>query len=112
MEAVAALKRNSPVISNSSRRPMPLPYQTRLIMITAKRGSPGAEKAQVVNKPQTATVADLRIDSGSSTIAPTPPQFSASQVADLMRQIRLVEAQGQSADELKKRLYEAIEQMR
>jgi len=113
MEAIAALKRNNSITINSSRRPMPLPYQTRSIVITAKRGSPGAEKAQiVVDGQRVAQPATAKTGPGSITITPGKPQFSASQVADLMRQIRLAEAQGRPADDLKKKLYEAVEQMR
>ena len=113
MDAVNALKRNNSITINSSRRTMPVPYQSRSIVITAKRGSPGAEKAQVVVDGQrVAQPAATKTGPGSITITPSKPQFSASQVADLLRQIRLAEAQGRPVDDLKKKLSEAVEQMR
>jgi hypothetical protein len=116
MEAVNTLRRSNSITINTSRRPMPLPYQTRSIVITAKRGAPGAERAQIVVDGQRVTPpAPAKSGAGSITITPsTPskPKFSASQVADLMRQVRLAEAQGRPSEDLKKQLYEAVEQMR
>jgi hypothetical protein len=113
MDTVNAMKRSSSVVVNASRRPMPLPYQPRSIVITAKRGSPGAEKAQVVVDGQRlAPPAAAKSGPGSITITPGKPQFSASYVADLMRQIRLAEAQGRPVDQLQQQLVEAVESMK
>ncbi len=112
MDMVNAMKRSSTITVNSSRRPMPLPYQPRSIVITAKRGSPGAERAQVVVDGQTVPPAGTKAGSGSITITPSQPRYSAGQVAELMRQIRLAEAQGRPADHLRKQLYEAVEAMK
>ncbi len=113
MDVVTTLRRSSSVVVNASRRPMPLPYQPRSIVITAKRGSPGAERAQVVVGGQrVAAPATAKRGPGSISITPGKPQFSASYVADLMRQIRLAEAQGRPTDQLQRQLFEAVESMK
>ena len=110
MVAIENFRRSSAIVVNS-RRPAPLPYQPRSIVITAKRGAPGAERAQVVVDGQAATPA--RSAPGNITIKPSQPSPpSAGQVAELMRQIRLAEAQGRPAEELRKQLFETVEQMK
>ena len=103
--AINSFRRNA-VASKNSRRPMPLPYQPRSIVITAKRGKPGVERVQVVSgktgdKPTAAPT--------SIVVTPVDQRAKQSHVADLMHQIRLAEAQGQPTDSLRQQLYEAIE---
>ena len=95
----------------SARRPMPLPYQPRSIVITAKRGKPGAERAQVMTSGQARASANKKPVAGSSSIRITPVDQRAKQarVAELMRQIRLSEAQGRPAEALRQQLAEAVE---
>ncbi|MBV5331806.1 hypothetical protein JZU69_05480, partial [bacterium] len=125
MEAVNAFRRNA-IVQQNARRPMPLPYQPRSIVITAKRGKPGAEKAQVVVGAQTARPSAAskpgskagvakpgsKAGTGSITVTPGKPRVTPGQIAELMRQIRLTEAQGQPAVELRRQLYEAVELMK
>ena len=94
-----------------ARRPMPLPYQPRSIVITAKRGNPGAERAQVMTtgKPPPSTSTKPPPGSSSIRITPVDQRAKQSEVAELMRQIRLNEAQGRPAEALRKQLSEAIE---
>lgn len=108
MDSVNTFRRATPIANNTARKPMPLPYQPRSIVITAKRGNPGAERAQVV----TGTPAATPAKPGTISITPSQPKYSASQVAELMRQIRVAEAEGRPADALRKQLYEAVEQMK
>lgn len=109
MLAIESFRRSS-TTANASRRPMPLPYQPRSIVITAKRGKPGAEKAQVVVDGQ--AVAASKPAPGSITITPGKSRPTAGQVAELMRQIRLAEAQGQPVEQLKKQLFDTVEQLK
>jgi hypothetical protein len=116
MEAVNAFRRNA-IVQQNARRPMPLPYQPRSIVITAKRGKPGAEKAQVVvgahpARPSAAAKPGSKAGAGSITVTPGKPRVTPGQIAELMRQIRLTEGQGQPADELRRQLYEAVELMK
>lgn len=113
LAAVEAIKRSSTPSSQNARRPAPRPYQPKSIVITAKRGQPGAERAEVMvdGKPQTTAPAAA---SGRQMIQITPakpaaPAASPAQVAELLRQIRLAEAQGVPADDLKRQLYNAVE---
>ena len=106
--AVNAFRRNA-VASKNSRRPMPLPYQPKSIVITAKRGKPGVERVQVMSgKP-----ADKpNVTPASIVVTPIDQRVKQARVADLMHQIRLAEAQGQSTDNLRQQLYEAIEALK
>lgn len=109
MEAIAAFRRSSTVVGQS-RRPMPLPFQPRSLVITAKRGAVGSERAQVVVNGKPAAPA---APAGTISITPSQPaRATAGQVAELMRQIRLAEAQGRPADDLRKQLFDAVEQMK
>ena len=102
MQAIKMIRPATTIVSN---RPPPLD-QPRMILITAKRSQPGAEKAQVV--------------AGGQGKAPPMPVAAASgkqrptfdQLADLMRQINLAEAQGQPADNLRRQMTRLIEQMK
>lgn len=113
LAAVEAIKRSSVPAARNARRPMPLPYQPKSIVITARRSRPGAERAEVMvngkvqaRPPVTATGKPM------IQITPAKPLASPAQVAELLRQIRLAEAQGVPADDLKKQLYDAAESMK
>jgi hypothetical protein len=87
--------------NNATRQPMPLPYQPRTLVITARRGAPGQERARIVP--------------GNPTAAPSISAEGAqadSRIADLLRQIRLAQAEGRPTTELRKQLYQAVRQSR
>ena len=96
-----------------ARRPVPLPYQPNSIVITAKRNQFGGERAQITASDKLGNKARQPLKKGetASTIKLTPVDQSATQakIADLMRQIRVAEAEGRPADTLRQELYEAIE---
>jgi len=87
---------------------MPLPYQPRSIVITAKRGQPGIERAQVVS----GSAAKASTKPASITVTPVDTRARQAQVADLMHQIRLAEAQGQPTDSLRQQLFDAVEALK
>ena len=113
MAAVEAIKRSSSASAQSARRPAPRPYQPKSIVITARRGQPGAERAEVMIdgkvQPKPATAASGK---PAIQITPTKPPASPAQVAELLRQIRLAEAQGAPTDSLRQQLYDAVEGMK
>lgn len=116
MTAVGAFRQSSLVISNA-RRPMPVPFQSRSLVITARRGAIGNERAQVVVDgkavPTTTTAGAINVNPASAAIAGNAPaRPTAGRVAELMRQIRLAESQGRPADDLRKQLFDAVEQMK
>jgi len=89
------------------QKPMPRPYMPPSMVITARRGQPGAERAQLMVDGKPAAVGAGK---AASPVKQSPAQRAAAvQVADLLRQIRLVEAQGQPADDLREQLYRAVE---
>ena len=106
----------------SSARPavqkaMPRPYMPPSMVITARRGRPGAERAQLMVDGQAAGPGVAATPAGTgeaaSSAKPSPAQSAAAaQVSDLLRQIRLAEAQGQAADDLRQQLYQAVQGMR
>ncbi len=102
------------------RRSMPQINQPRTIVVTARRSKAGAERAQIlINGQPVASPASARpgkpvakapspaVSGASQAVRP-----SAGQVADLLRQIRLAEAQGQTTDELRQQLTQAVETMK
>lgn len=105
-----------------AQRPMPRPYQPRSMVITARRAQPGAERAQLMVDGSPAGQADemKRSTSPTATKGQASTQVAASKArslaaaraTDLLRQIRLVEAQGQPADELRLQLYQAVDAMK
>lgn len=111
MAAVNAFRRNAVAQRNARRQQMPLPYQPKSIVITAKRGQPGAERAQVmvngqrVSAPATSRPADK---TASITVTPTDRRETQARIAELMRHIRLAEAYGGPVKELRKQLDEAV----
>ena len=109
-DAVNAFRRSA-MTQKAARRPMPLPYQPKSLVITAKRGRPGAERAQVLVDGKSATFSAASVaDSKAASIKVTQvdQQAKQSKVADLMRQIRLAEADGQSTEKLREQLAEAL----
>ena len=116
MTAVEAVRRSSTPSPQSARRPAPLPYQPKSIVITARRGQAGAERAEVMvdGKRQPAPNAST---SGKPIIQVTPVKAagvvaSPAQIAELLRQIRLAEAQGAPSGDLKQQLYDAVESLK
>jgi hypothetical protein len=105
-----------------AQRPMPRPYVPRSMVITARRAQPGAERAQVVVDGGAAAPVVAAQGAGSSAAAAgkAPNQIAAAKersqaaarASDLLRQIRLAEAQGRPADELRQQLYQAVEAMK
>ncbi|WP_186408052.1 ankyrin repeat domain-containing protein [Candidatus Accumulibacter aalborgensis] len=120
LAAVNAMRRAS--AAPAVQRPMPRPYQPRSMVITARRGQPGAERAQLMvdGKPAGQAVASPAPSPSSATavkaaIPGTPAKarnLAAAQASDLLRQIRLAEAQGRPADALRQQLYQAVEAMK
>ena len=110
LDAVNAFRRKA-ATQRFARVPMPLPYQPKSIVITAKRGKPGAERAQVVVD-RKAAATKTATKPGSITITPIEQRATQAQIAETMRQIRLSEAQGQPADELRKKLAELVDSMK
>ena len=102
MTAIRKIRPAATIVSN--RRPMPLPYQPSSIVITAKRSQPGAERAQVVVGQQSKA---LPVPAGAGKSRPT-----FDQLAELMRQISLAEAQGQPADDLRKQLADMVDKLK
>ena len=114
LDAVNAFRRNA-VKQRNARRTMPLPSQLRSIVITAKRGQPGAERAQVMvdGKPVSPTVVAKPAGKTSSlAITPVDQRATQAQIAELMRRIRLTEADGQPANELRQQLNEAVDSLK
>jgi hypothetical protein len=116
LAAVNELRRGTsgPVV----QRPMPRPYQPRSMVITARRSQPGAERAQLlVNGSPAGPVVASPVGSAaaktpSRNAAAQTRSLATAQAAELLRQIRLAEAQGQPADGLRQQLYQAVEAMK
>ena len=111
LDAVNAFRRNA-ATQRFARVPMPLPYQPKSIVITAKRGKPGAERAQVVVDNKTPGSSKSPAKPGSISVTPIEQRATQAQIAETMRQIRLAEAQGQPADELRRKLAELVDSMK
>lgn len=115
LAAVNAFRRNAMAVRNAnSRQAMPLPYQPKSIVITAKRGNPAAERAQVVSS-QPAKPAKAPAGKGAPSIKITPVNEQRqvqAQIAETMRQIRLAEAQGAPTDDLRRKLSELVDSMK
>ena len=105
--------RNRAVAQREARRPAPLPYQPKSIVITAKRNQFGGERAQITSNglPVKVTTSKAGKVESEPVIRITPVDRRAIQarIAELMRQIRLAEAQGRPAESLRQELYEAVE---
>ncbi len=71
--------------AKEARRPAPVPYQPRSMVITAKRGNPSQERAVIVTKP-------------------TNSAEKQAKIGALMRQIRSEKAAGRPTEKLQKEL--------
>lgn len=96
------------------RRPAHLPYQGKSIVITAKRNQFGGERAQITaRRPTDNPVKPANAKKGEPVpvlkVTPADRLAIQARIADLMRQIRLDEAQGRPAEGLRQELYEAVE---
>ena len=117
LAAVNAFRRNAMAVRNAnSRQAMPLPYQPKSIVITAKRGNPAAERAQVVvdGKAQGAAPNSAAPAGGqkpSIRVTPVDQRAKQAEIAETMRQIRLREGEGQTADDLRQKLAEQLERL-
>ena len=113
LDAVNEFRRNA-VKQRNARRTMPQPSQFRSIVITAKRGQPGAERAQVmVDGKSVSPPVAVKPAGKTSSLAITPVDQRAKQaeIAELMRRIRLTEADGQPANDLRQQLNEAVDSL-
>ncbi len=130
IQKVMALRPGTTIVSN---RDTPPQQQAEMdsVVITAKRNQPGEEKAQFVffraggaEEPPPASAAPVKpgaANKGAANKGATRRSQSAAasqtqraqstfdQMADLMRQINLAEAQGKPADDLRRRLDQMIE---
>jgi len=92
----------------AARRPAPLPYQGKSVVITAKRNQFGGERAQITASRPSGNVAKPANAKKGESVSVDRLAIQA-RIADLMRQIRLAEAQGRPAEALRQELYEAVE---
>ena len=109
LQTVVHTIRQNAMMQRNARRPMPLPAAPKSIVITARRNQPGAERVQLIG------AGAPRIRSAPKpSIQVTPVDNRATQqarIAEIMRQIRLAEAQGAPSERLKQELYEAVESL-
>jgi hypothetical protein len=102
-------------VRHQVRQPIPLPYQPKSMVITARRNQFGGERAQITTAGRAVKKSNssVQVKKGKTTPAnkATPDKRRAiqSRIAELMRQIRLAEAQGRPAQALRQELYEAVE---
>lgn len=114
LDAVNEFRRNA-VKQRNARRTMPQPSQLRSIVITAKRGHPGAERAQVMVDGKSVSPPDDAKPAGKTAsliITPADQRATQAQIAELMRRIRLTEADGQPANDLRQQLNEAVDSLK
>jgi hypothetical protein len=112
------------VAHRQARRPAPLPYRPNSIVITAKRNQFGGERAQITAKKPPASVAVRKgraapakpaarnaqtRNTAQTRNAAQTKNTAQARIAELMRQIRLAEAQGRPAEALRQELYDAVE---
>ena len=103
---------------NTRRTAMPRPYQPKSMLITAKRGSPGAERAQIVPRGKSAPAAPSSASSASKknaasiVITRVDRRATQAKIAEIMRQIRLAEAEGQATDQLNSALTELVDSLK
>lgn len=110
--AVSNFKRSTTPVAQTAqnaRRPAPLPYQPKSMVITAKRGQPGVERAELITDGNSAANPAFK---QTAPAAPGQTNASPAQIAALLRQLRLAEAQGQATGDLKRQLHEAIEALK
>jgi hypothetical protein len=109
------------VAQRQARRPTPLPYRPNSIVITAKRNQFGGERARITarskgaNAPRPPARVEARKGKATGKAAPAVDRDTQTRIAiqariaELMRQIRLAEADGQPAEALRRELYDAVE---
>lgn len=102
------------VAQREARRPAPLPHQPSSIVITAKRNQFGGERAQITAASRTAKTAKPELTKKGEAlpvvkVTPVDRKGIQARIAELMRQIRLAEAQGRPSEALRQELYEAVE---
>ncbi|HNK03024.1 MAG TPA: ankyrin repeat domain-containing protein [Accumulibacter sp.] len=107
----------------SALRPAARVSAPRAMLITARRGQPGGERAQLIVDEQLSprpvgggrqgaplTTVKAAAPAGAAGRAGGAPRLSPHvTVADLLRQIRLAEAQGKSSEALREQLYRAVD---
>jgi len=106
--------RQQAMARKAAQKPMPLPYQPKSIVITAKRGNPAAERAQIMvnGRPYTPTVGLPKPGAQAGAVSVTPVERAThAQIAELMRQIRLSEAQGRPATEMRRQLSDLVDSL-
>ena len=106
--------RSRAIAQREARRPAPLPYQPNSIVITAKRNQFGGERAQITSSGKPVRVAKPAPGKKGEAVpvikvTPVDRQAIQARIAELMRQIRLAEAQGRPSEALRQQLYEAVE---
>lgn len=116
MTAITAFRQNAQPVK-ATRTTMPRINQPRSIVVTARRSAPGAERAQIMVGGQavsTTQTAPGKTGEKAASIRITPVDHRATQsrIAELMRQIRLEEAQGRPADSLRQQLYDAVDSLK
>lgn len=109
--AVNAFKAGAGPTPQNARRPAPQPFQPKSLVITARRGQPGAERAEVVAAGATGPVPNGASVSAARPV-PAARSTSPAEISELLRRIRIEEAEGRSTIELQKQLSEAVENLR
>ena len=115
LTAVEAFRRSSTRVASPTKTPnrtMPLPYQPKSIVITGSRNRFGGERAQIVAAPAAAKAKAALPAAASISITPVDQRAKQAQIAELMRQIRLREAQGGVADDLRQSLAEVVDSLK
>jgi len=112
-ERVAAI-RSQAFAKRDARRATAMPPPPKSIVITAKRNQFGGERAQVTatrptGKSSPPSAAKNAQGIPAAKAAAVDRQMQQARIAELMRQIRIEEAQGRPSDELRQQLYEAVE---
>ncbi|MDR2451096.1 MAG: ankyrin repeat domain-containing protein [Candidatus Accumulibacter sp.] len=101
------------VAQRQARRPTPLPYRPNSIVITAKRNQFGGERARITANARPKASAGVQARKGKAAPAVDRNDQARiaiqARIAELMRRIRLTEAEGQSAEALRRELYDAVE---
>lgn len=110
--SVEAFRRSGTPSAQNARRPAPRPYQPKSIVITARRGQAGAERAEVVVDGKVQPKVAGAGAAPSIRMTPARSMASPAQIADLVRQIRVAETQGQPTESLRQQLDEAMSKLK
>lgn len=95
-DAVARIKAKSPPVTVAGK-PARKAASPKALVITAKRKQAGRERAELV------------YDGGK---ADAPPRTKPADVADIVHQLRLAQAEGRPVEELRSALFEAVDRMK